>query len=516
MTNPKILWADDEIDLLRPHILFLKEKGYDITPVKSGNDAIEQCQNGFFDIVFLDEHMPGMNGLEALVQIKAMHPQVPVVMITKSEEEFVMEDAIGSQISDYLIKPVNPNQILLSIKKLLQNKKLVSEKVMMQYQQDFANLSMNINENLDADEWTDVYKKLVHWDMELIKSDAEGMRNVLDAQKTEANSNFSRFIDRNYLGWLKNNKDAPVMSHTLFFNKVLPQLDNEGPVFFIVIDNLRYDQWKALQPMFADYLRIQEDTCYYGILPTATQYSRNAIFAGLLPSEIEKRFPKLWVNDEEEGGKNLHEEEFLRDYLQRLRKDVKFSYNKITNMEAGKNLVDNLSNLQKFKLNVIVYNFVDLLSHVRTEMEVIKELAEDEVAYRSLTKSWFQHSPLFDIIKRLGDKKCNVVVSTDHGSVLVRKPSKIIGDRNTTTNLRYKNGKNLNYQDKEVFAIKRPEEAGLPTQHVSSSYAFAKEDYFFVYPNNYNHFVNYYKNTFQHGGLSIEEMLIPVITMGSK
>jgi CheY-like chemotaxis protein len=513
MSIPKILWADDEIELLKPHILFLKEKGYAVTPVKSGDEAIEECQKGFFDIVFLDEHMPGMNGLEALVQIKALSPEVPIVMITKSEEEFVMEDAIGSQISDYLIKPVNPNQILLSIKKLLQNKRLVSEKVMMQYQRDFSALSMNINENLDADEWVDVHKKLVFWDMELIKSDADGMRNVLDAQKTEANSNFSRFIEKNYVSWIKDRNAAPVMSHTLFFNKVLPLLDNTDPVFFVVIDNLRYDQWKTLQPMFTDFFRIQEDTCYYSILPTATNYARNAIFAGLVPSEIEKRFPKLWLNDEDEGGKNLYEEDLLKDYLQRLRKDVKFSYNKITNMEAGKNLLDNVNNLQKFKLNIIVYNFVDLLSHVRTEMEVIKELAEDEVAYRSLTKSWFQHSPLFDIIKRLGDKKCNVVVSTDHGSVLVHKPSKIIGDRNTTTNLRYKNGKNLNYNEKEVFAIKKPLDAGLPTQHVSSSYAFSKEDYFFVYPNNYNHFVNYYRNTFQHGGLSMEEMIVPVVTM---
>ena len=512
----RILWADDEIELLKPHILFLKSKGYEVVQAKSGIEAVEECQDQYFDIVFLDEHMPGMNGLETLLKIKEIMPEVPVVMITKSEEEMLMEEAIGRQISDYLIKPVNPNQILLTLKKHLENKRLVSEKVTMQYQQDFSSLSMRVNENLDANEWIEVYKKLVFWEMELEKSDAEGMRMVLESQKTEANANFCKFVEHNYIDWIKGKGDVPLMSHNLLSQKLIPLLDNEEPIYFILIDNLRYDQWKGLQSRINEFFRITEDTAYYAILPTATNYARNAIFAGMMPIEIEKRFPKLWLNDEEEGGKNLHEEEFFKDFLQRQRLDIKFSYNKITNMDAGRTLLDNVGNLQKFKLNVIVYNFVDLLSHVRTEMEVIKELAEDEAAYRSLTRSWFDHSPLLDVIRRIADKKCSIVISTDHGSVLVRKPSKIIGDRNTTTNLRYKNGKNLNYTEKEVFAIRKPEDAGLPRQHVSSAYVFSKEDYFFVYPNNYNYFVNYYKNTFQHGGLSIEEMLIPVVSMTNK
>ncbi|MGZ5244384.1 MAG: T9SS response regulator signal transducer PorX [Bacteroidia bacterium] len=516
--NGKILWADDEIELLKPHILFLKDKGYEITQSKSGDEAIEQAQETHFDIVFLDENMPGLSGLETLVKIKAIQPDVPIVMITKSEEEFLMDDAIGSQISDYLIKPVNPKQILLSIKKLLENKRLVSEKVTTQYQQDFAQLSMRVNENLDAEEWIDVYKKIVHWDMELSKSAAEGMRFVLDTQKTEANGNFARFVEKNYFNWIRNPNmtQTPVLSHTLLNKKVLPLLDNDLPVYFILIDNLRYDHWKALQPRFAELFRIQEDSAYFSILPTATNYSRNAIFAGLTPAEIQKKFPNKWYNDEEEGGKNQFEEDFIKDYLQRAKKDIKFSYNKITNMDAGRTLLENINNLQNYKLNVIVYNFVDLLSHVRTEMEVIKELAEDEGAYRSLVRTWFDHSPLYEILKKISDKKANVVVSTDHGSVLVKKPSRIVGDRDTTTNLRYKNGKNLNYQAKEVFAVAKPEDAGLPRPHVSTSYVFAKEDFFFVYPNNYNHYVNMYKNTFQHGGLSLEEMIIPVITMQTK
>ncbi|MDZ4839631.1 MAG: bifunctional response regulator/alkaline phosphatase family protein [Bacteroidota bacterium] len=513
----EILWADDEIDLLKPHILFLENKGYTITQVKSGVDAIEACENKHFDVVFLDEHMPGLSGLEALVKIKEHSPQLPVVMITKSEEEMVMEDAIGSQIADYLIKPVNPNQILLSLKKLLENKRLVSEKVTMQYQQDFGQLSMRVNDKLNADEWIETFKKLTHWAIELEKSEAGGMKMVLDSQRNEASGNFNKFIQNNYLDWMNNKHvDVPVMSHNLMERKILPLLDNDGPLYFFLIDNLRYDQWKAIEGHLTDSYRVINEDLYYGILPTSTQYARNALFAGITPLEISKRFPSMWVNDEEEGGKNLHEEAFLRDFFTRRRMDMKISYHKITNLDAGRQLSDNINNLSQNKLNVIVYNFVDLLSHVRTEMTAIKELAEDEIAYRALTKTWFLHSPLADMLKKLAAKNANVFITTDHGSVLVRKPTKIIGDRNTTTNLRYKTGKNLNFSGKEVFEVNKPEDVGLPRQHVSSTFAFATEDYFFVYPNNYNYYVNYYKNTFQHGGASIDEMLIPAIYLKAK
>lgn len=518
MDKLNILWADDEIDLLKPHILFLEEKGFAVKTANNGNDALDHIKQQSFDLVFLDENMPGKSGLETLSEIKTIYPHLPVIMITKSEEEFIMEEAIGSKIADYLIKPVNPNQILLSIKKTLDNKRLISEKTTSNYQQEFRNIGMTLNERLDYKQWTDVYKKLIYWELELDKSKDAGMYDVLTMQKTEANNQFCKYIEQHYVGWLKNpNEDTPIFSNSLFKRKVFPVIEQtELPVFFVLIDNLRYDQWKILEPIITEFYSIIEEDTYCSILPTATQYARNSLFAGLMPTEIETRFPKLWSNDEDEGGKNLHEEEFLADHIQRLKKNIKFSYTKITNHNSGKDLVENVPNLFDNKLNVIVYNFVDMLSHARTEMDVIRELADDESAYRSITRSWFEHSPLLEALKRISQKKVKLIITTDHGTIRVTKPVKIVGDKNTNTNLRYKQGKSLNYDKREVFEVKNPSDAFLPKLHLSSAFAFAKEDTFFAYPNNYNYFVNYYKNTFQHGGISLEEMIIPVITLTTK
>ena len=463
--------------------------------------------------------MPGITGLETIAKIKEVNQQVPVVLITKNETENIMDEAIGSQISDYLIKPVNPNQVWLSLKKILDNKRLVAEKTTSAYQQQFRHLFMALNSNPDYNEWMDIYKKLVYWELEMGKSDSPEMMEVFQSQKQEANTEFFKFISRNYLSWInpKTGK-APVMSHTLMQQKVFPTIIEKGvPTFFILIDNLRFDQWKAIQPIFAESFRIVEEETFYSILPTATQYCRNAIFAGLMPLDIEKQFPNQWKNDEEEGGKNLYEEDFLRGQLKRLKKDnIKTSYTKIVNNHAGQELVNNIHNLLGNDLNVIVYNFVDMLSHARTEMEVLKELAGDEMSYRSLTRSWFEHSPLHQAFKKIADKKINIVLATDHGTVRVKTPNKVIGDKQTTTNLRYKHGRNLNYEPKEVLAFRDPKEAGLPVPTVNSSFIFAKEDGFLCYPNNYNYYVNYYRNTFQHGGVSLEEMIVPVVRMTSR
>jgi DNA-binding response OmpR family regulator len=517
MDKIHILWADDEIDLLKPHILFLKEKGYEVSTATSGNDAIDLISKEDFDIVFLDENMPGLSGLETLTRIKNQKNDIPVIMITKSEEENLMEDAIGSKIADYLIKPVNPNQILLALKKILDNKKLVSAKTTSGYQQDFRNIGSTLSDRLSWEEWTEVYKKLVFWELELQKTQDESMHEILAMQKQEANVAWGKFVERNYIDWLNGkDKNPPTLSHTLLKNKLTPELEKEGTVFFLLIDNLRYDQWKVLQPVLSQYFKVEKEEVFCAILPTATQYARNALFAGLLPSEIEKRFPNLWLNDDDEGGKNMHEEEFLAANLKRMGKDVKFSYNKITNHAAGKKLSESFSNLMNNKLNVIVYNFVDMLSHARTEMEVIRELADDEAAYRSLTLSWFEHSPLQDIIKQIAEKKCRVVITTDHGTIKVTEPTKVVGDRNVNTNLRYKQGKSLDYVKKDVFEVRNPADVYLPKNNVSTAYIFAKQDYFFAYPNNYNHYVTYYRNTFQHGGISLEEMIIPYIVLSPK
>ncbi len=519
MDKIKILWADDEIDLLKPHTLYLKQKGYDVITVTNGHDAIDECHsNKDIDIVFLDESMPGLTGLETLTRIKETNPNLPVVMITKNEAEKVMEEAIGAQITDYLIKPVNPNQILLTLKKIVDNKRLVSERTASDYQQNFRELFMEINSGLDYKQWVEVYKKIIAWELKLDANNVQEMSEILSSQKTEANSEFSKFIAKNYVDWFGTKKDkAPTMSFNLMKNKIFPYINDGTPTVMLLLDNLRFDQWKVLEPIITELFRVEEEDFFYSILPASTQYSRNAIFAGLMPAEIETRFSDWWLNDAEEGGKNLHEHDLLADQIKRtIRKECKFDYVKITNVANAKLLYDNINNYLRNDLTVIVYNFIDMLSHARTEMEVLKELAGDETAYRSLTRSWFLHSPIWAALQKISEKNIRLFITTDHGTIRVKQPSKVIGDKETTTNLRYKVGKNLNYDRRDVLEIRDPKSIGLPRPNVSSSFIFAKDDIFFLYPNNYNHFNNYYKNTFQHGGISLEELICPIIRLRSK
>ncbi|NOZ34688.1 MAG: bifunctional response regulator/alkaline phosphatase family protein [Chlorobi bacterium] len=517
MTKAKVLWVDDEIDLLRIQILYLEEKGHTVFTANNGFDAVELVKENNYDIVFLDENMPGISGLDVLSEIKRIKPALPVVMVTKNEEEDIMDDAVGSKIDDYLIKPVNPKQIILAIKKNIENRQLISEKTSEKYQSEFLKLNTEISQAGTYHEWYNLYKDLVYWELELDKSGDHTMDEVLIQQKKDANIEFSKFIKNNYKDWfVPDTKNRPKMPFDFFRHEIIPLLDAKKKVCVLMIDNLRFDQWQLLQPVINQYLETEKEELWFSMLPTATQYARNAFFAGLTPLEISRRYPQYWLNDEEEGGKNAHEKELLAELFLRYRRKVKFSYDKILNNKFGEKVNENIANLMQNQLSVIIYNFVDILSHARTDTKMIRELADGESAYRDLTLTWFEHSPLLNLIKLLAQEDVTVFITTDHGTVNVDNPIKVVGDRHTTANLRYKQGRNLAYNKKEIFEITKPESVGLPVTNISSSYIFAYNSDFFAYPNNYNHYVKYYKNTFQHGGISLEEMLIPCIKLKPK
>ena len=516
MINGQLLWVDDEMELLRAHLIFLEKKGYEVTTVSNGTDAIDLCQERSFDLVLLDEQMPGLSGLETLQRIKEISPSTPVVMVTKSEEENIMNQAIGQKIADYLIKPVNPNQILLTLKKNIHRRELETEVTQNQYQQQFQQIAMQIQDCRTYKDWMEAYKRLIHWELELSSTDSQ-MTEMLQMQKEEANLGFAKFVKANYLDWVSSPapEGAPLLSHRIFKERIFPLLDQKQKVFLVVLDNFRYDQWRMLSHELADQFDIEEDL-YCSILPTATQYARNAIFSGLMPNKIAEMFPDLWVDEDEEEGKNLNEAPLIQTQLDRYRRHESFSYHKINNSYDADKLIGQMNTLEKNGLNVVVFNFIDMLSHARTESRMVRELANNESAYRSITLSWFRHSVIADFFRMLAQTDYRVIVTTDHGSIRCTKPVKIIGDRNTNTNLRYKLGKNLGYDSKDLFVIRNPKQAQLPSPNLTTSYVFATGDSFFAYPNNYNYYVSYYRDTFQHGGISMEEMLIPLVTMTGK
>lgn len=510
----KILWIDDEIDLFKPHIIFLEKKGYEVRTAPFASEGIEMLENEKFDVVFLDEQMPGLHGLEALMEIRKIDPYLPVIMITKSEEENIMEEAIGKEIADYLIKPINPNEIIVSLKKLFHKKSLVSEQSLYGYQREFGKISMEINMAADWEQWASLYKNLTYWSIKLDEIDNDQMREILEGQWSDANRAFFRFIKNRYKDAILDEDEGPVWSHRVLENYFLPALDK--PVLLVVIDNLRYDQWQVIYPLLKDRFELRAEHLYYSILPTATQYARNALFAGLMPADIKKRFPSLWKDDPEEGGKNLHEQDFFADFLQRKRVNADVEFFKILNYQFGERTAKQIPSLHNKDIIVAVYNFVDMISHAKTEMDMIKELASNDTAYRALTATWFENSPLLHIIEAAAAQGRQIHITTDHGTINVKRPTKVIGDRDTSLNLRYKLGRSLTYNPKDVMECKQPERIKLPSPYINGTYIFAKEDYFFVYPNNYNHYVQYFKNTYQHGGISLQEMIVPYVILDPK
>jgi DNA-binding response OmpR family regulator len=511
MRKIRILWTDDEVEALKPHIFFLQEKGYEIDTCSNGNDTIDLVRQNSYDLIFLDENMPGLSGIETLKLIKEVRTDIPVVMITKSDEEELMEAAIGSEIADYLIKPVKPKQVLLAIKKILDQRRLITEKTTTDYRMEFSRISNMISTASTYTDWTELYRKLVFWESELEKSTDPGMSDILKLQENEANNSFSKFMINNYSGWLNSeNTDKPLLSPALFSDKIFPQIHEHKPLFFILIDNMRFDQWKTISAELSGLYRIIDEDIYFSILPTATQFSRNSIFAGLMPSVIAEKMPEFWVDEEEEEGKNNFEEELFKSQLNRKGLKYKWSYNKISSSQQGKKVNEKVRSMLENDINILVFNFVDMLSHARTEIGVIRDLASDEPAYRSLTRSWFLHSSLFELLKTLAAYPVKVIFSTDHGTIRVQNPVKIIGDRNTSSNLRYKMGRNLDYDPKKVFELRNPEKAMLPKTNISSRYIFALNKDYLVYQNNYNYYAGYYKDTFQHGGISMQEIMLPV------
>ncbi|MCC8018721.1 MAG: PglZ domain-containing protein [Rikenellaceae bacterium] len=517
MNGAKILWVDDEIELLKPHLFFLKEKGYEVDSCNNGYDAVDMVRQMPYDLIILDEMMPGITGLETLPLIKEVRPTTPVIMVTKSEEENIMDKAVGSKIADYLIKPVNPNQVLLSIKKNVHSQQLVTEQTTADYRAEFGRISTSFSDARTFADWCNIYRKLVNWEIELTDSNDEGIKEILSYQKNEANNEYAKFVRKNYSGWInQRDTDTPVMSHTLMKTNIFPVADVSRKTTVLLIDNFRYDQWRSISGCLRGWYDTEVEDFYCAILPTATQYARNAIFAGLMPLGIDKLMPDQWLNDNEEGGKNLHEEEFLHRQLQTNGKTYRTTFDKLVRPEAGRKLIDNINRIYDADFSVIVYNFLDILSHARTETEIIRELTEDEAAFRSLTRSWFEHSDLFTLLKLLSERGHKVIITSDHGTIRVDNPVKVVGDRETSTNLRYKTGRNLNYNAKEMYVVTKPEEIQLPQSNLTSTYVFAYNRDFFVYPHNTNQFIRYYRNTFQHGGISMEEMIVPFIVLDPK
>jgi len=506
----RILWADDEIDLLRPHVLFLESKGYEVVAVSNGDDALAAVAASRFDAVLLDEMMPGRGGLETLASIQDTHPTLPIIMITKSEEEHLMNEAIGQRIRDYLTKPVNPSQIFLALKRIFEEQGIQRTTLTRDYLTSLTELSGMINGARSADEWLKIGSRLASWELNLDRvADAGLLETHLD-QRREANDLFGRFIEANYGKWVQSG-DRPLMSPDLLRHAVFPGLKRGERTAFILIDCMRLDLWRAIRPLIEPYFDVEEQL-YYSILPTATPYARNAIFAGLFPRDIRAHHPSYWEEDSaSEGSLNRFERELLEANLARHGVPItSWKYQRVFTPEESTQLRRQAATFASLEFVALVFNFLDIMAHGRSDSDILRELAPDETAFRNLLVTWFSHSTLFEFLRTMADTGTRVVITTDHGAVLVGRSSIVTAGKDASTNLRYKHGSNLKVDPRQAIHIKRPGDFMLPDDRPTKNYLFAKENFFFVYPNNFHHYERQFKQTFQHGGVSLEEMVLPV------
>ncbi|MEE9162159.1 MAG: response regulator [Candidatus Neomarinimicrobiota bacterium] len=512
----RILWADDEIDLLKPHVLFLEDQGYAVTPVHSGEDAVHAVDEGAYDLVLLDEMMDGMDGLHTLQEIKAGNPALPIIMITKNEEEWLMDEAIAANISGYLTKPVNPSQIFMLCKSMLEKSRIRSDKTTSRYLSMFQELSQRVDTAETLTDWTDLFHELTNWDIEFDEHRDLGLEELLVEQHLTANQRFGQIVAANYRGWLEgDDQDGQVFSHRVLDRFVKPHLEAGSRVVLLVVDCLRLDQWKAMRSLLEERFAIEE-AVHVSILPTATPYSRNAIFSGLLPDEMAKRNPDRWQEmARDESSMNRFEAEFLNEYLQRNGLgEIQSKYFKLITAEEGQRVLARLPEYRSTRMLALVVNFVDLLAHHRAESDVIKEILPDESGYRATICSWLEKSWLRELLETVAEWDDTVVVLTsDHGSIQVDKPVRILADRQTSSGVRYKYGRNLKSSEKGGLTIKQPAEYHLPADDVTTNYVIARDRNFFVYPSDYHRFVRRFEGSFQHGGISLEEMVVPVATL---
>jgi CheY-like chemotaxis protein len=512
-----IMWVDDEIDLLKSHIVFLEEKGYSVRSVSNGEDAVDLIQKEPFDLVLLDQMMPGMDGLTTFVRIKDALPAMPVVMITKMEEEELIDEALRKRIDDFLLKPVNPVQILSAVRRILERREIRQRELSREYVEDFNSIEGVRSQTQGPREWIDIHTRLSQWDVMLDQfPDAGLMQSHLD-QRRQCNVEFCMFIEKSYRKWVSG-EDRPLLSVDVVSDFVAPYLSSNKRVYFIVVDCLRLDQWLTIEPMLEPYFSIKRDY-YYSILPTATPYSRNSIFGGLFPSELATTYPEFWnETGSDETGKNRFEKQLLERQIRKmgLKVNPSVKYIKVYSPDEAVQARKQIPTLQAIPLVALVFNFVDIVAHSRSESRVLQEMLPNESAYRSFTASWFMHSPLYDILKAISLQDAVAVVTTDHGSVLSRRSAVALGDRETSTNVRYKFGTNLNCDPRYAVQVRNPAEFKLPGGGINKNYIIAKEDYYFVYPTNFHEYERQYKDSFQHGGISMEEMILPCVTMTPK